>query len=166
MKWLGNSRYDVTTPVKSTADAKVFQQTRKRDVERIRAGLGKMVSVVAKGHPRTKLADLPQRIAKLLGSKSAAKYVCWTLETLSLEEQATLPPPSRGCKKPTHRLVYTIDDVAATADADYDGLSALLTTAPLASSCDTLFTQFKEQNFFWKRAIISTKRRWRCRRCF
>ena len=36
---------------------------------------------------------------------------------------------------------------AAEADARYDGLSALFTTAPLQQSADELFTKFKEQNY-------------------
>ena len=35
----------------------------------------------------------------------------------------------------------------AAAAAGYDGLSALLTTAPRQQSGDTLFTQFKQQNY-------------------
>src|SRR5262249_19773945 len=36
---------------------------------------------------------------------------------------------------------------AAAADARYDGLSVLLTTAPRQYSGDELFTKFKEQNY-------------------
>src|SRR5262249_30464626 len=71
----------------------------------------------------------------------------WELQPLTPTEQAALPAPGRGCRRPTHRFVYTIDDAAAAANAQYDGLSALLTTAPLTESGDRLFTQFKEQNF-------------------
>jgi transposase len=43
--------------------------------------------------------------------------------------------------------VFTFDAAAAEADARYDGLSVLFTTAPLHYSADELFTKFKEQNY-------------------
>jgi transposase len=133
--------------VSSSADAKICQQTRQRDVQRLRTGLDKIAATVAKGHPRTKLADVPRRVAKLLGQKSAAKYVHWELQPLTPEAHAALPAPARGCRQPTHRFVYTLDEAAAQADTQYDGLSVLVTTAPGTDSTDSLFRQFKEQNF-------------------
>jgi transposase len=133
--------------VYSTADAKICAQTRQRDLERLRTGLDKIAATVAKGHPRTKLTDMPRRVAKLLGQKSAAKHVHWELRPLTPAEQAALPAPSRGCRQPTHRFVYTLDEAAAQADSAYDGLSVLVTTAPPTDSADHLFSQFKEQNF-------------------
>jgi transposase len=133
--------------VYSSADAKICQQTRQRDIDRLRTGLDAIAATVAKGHPRTKLADIPLRVAKLLGQKSAAKYVHWELRPLTLEERSVLPAPGRGCRQPTHRFVYTLDEAAAQADTEYDGLSVLVTTAPKTDSADSLFTQFKEQNF-------------------
>jgi transposase len=133
--------------VSSSADAKVCQQTRQRDLARLRAGLDKIAAAVASGHPRTTLADIPRRVAKLLGQKAAARYVRWELQPLSADEQAALPAPARGCRRPTHRFVYTLDEAAAQADAVYDGLSALVTTAPMTHSGDSLFRQFKEQNY-------------------
>lgn len=133
--------------VSSSADAKVCQQTRQRDLERLRTGLDRIAATVAKGHPRTKLADVPRRVAKLLGQKSAAQYVHWELQPLTPEAQAALPAPARGCRQPTHRFVYTLDEAAAQADTEYDGLSVLVTTAPRTNSADRLFSQFKEQNY-------------------
>jgi hypothetical protein len=66
---------------------------------------------------------------------------------LTAAEQAALPPPSRGCRRPTCRFHYEFDAAAAVAAAGYDGLSALLTTAPREQSGDTLFTQYKQQNY-------------------
>jgi transposase len=131
----------------SSADAKVCQQTRQRDLERLRTGLDRIAATVAKGHPRTKLADVPRRVAKLLGQKSVAKYVHWELQPMTPEAQAALPAPARGCRQPTHRFVYTLDEAAAQADTQYDGLSVLVTTAPRIDSADRLFSQFKEQNY-------------------
>jgi transposase len=133
--------------VYSTADAKICQQTRQRDLDRLRTGLDTIAATVAKGHPRTKLTDIPCRVAKLLGQKSAAEYVHWDLRPLTAAEQAALPAPGRGCRQPTHRFEYTLDEAAAQADTEYAGLSVLVTTAPQTDSGDCLFTQFKEQNF-------------------
>lgn len=133
--------------VYSTADAKVCAQTRQRDLARLRTGLDKIAATVARGHPRTQLRDIPRRVAKLLGQKAAAKYVHWQLLPLTPAEQAACPAPGRGCRLPSHRFVYTVDDAAALADTQYDGLSVLVTTAPRTDSADSLFRQFKEQNF-------------------
>jgi transposase len=64
---------------------------------------------------------------------------------LTADEQAALPPPARGCRRPTHRFVFHYDEAAAQAAATTDGYSALLTTAPLTRSADTLFSEFKQQ---------------------
>src|SRR5207302_3663642 len=66
---------------------------------------------------------------------------------LTAAEQADLPPPSRGCRRPTYRFHYEFDEAAAVAAADYDGLAALVTTAPREQSGDRLFSQYKEQNY-------------------
>ena len=70
----------------------------------------------------------------------------WEMIPLTEAEQAALPPPGRGCRRPTFRFHYEFDAAAAAAAADYDGLSALLTTAASQQSGDTLFTQYKQQN--------------------
>src|ERR1700730_15252307 len=66
---------------------------------------------------------------------------------LTEAEQAVLPPPSRGCRRPTYRFHYEFDEAAAMAAAQYVGLSALGTTAPLEQSGDCLFTQYNEKNY-------------------
>jgi transposase len=131
----------------STADAKICQQTRQRDLDRLRAGLDKIAAVVRRGHPGTKLESISRRVANLLAKKAAAQYVHWELKPLSAQQQAALPPPVRGCRRPTHQFVYHLDEAAAQADTRHDGLSALVTTSPLNQSGDLLFTMFKEQNF-------------------
>jgi transposase len=133
--------------VYSSADEKACQQTRQRDGARLRAALDKLAAAVAQGHPRTRLEVIPRRVATRLGRKKAANYVQWELQALTAAEQAALPAPRRGCRRPTHRFVYTFDEAAAAADAHYDGLSVLVTTAPHTDSGDSLFTKFKEQNF-------------------
>jgi hypothetical protein len=86
-----------------------------------------------------------RRVVKLFGARGAARYFRWELVSLTTQEQAALPPPGRGCRRPTHRFLFHYDEAAAHADAADDGYSALLTTAPLTRSADTLFTEFKQQ---------------------
>src|SRR5450631_329438 len=94
----------------------------------------------------TPATSVARRIAKLFGQRGAAAYFHWELQPLTPDEQAALPPPTRGCRLPTHRLVYHYDAARAEADAAYDGLSVLVTTAPRIESADVLFSQFKQQN--------------------
>lgn len=130
----------------SSADQKVCQQERQRAVAHIRAGLERIALSVASGHHLCHEAtQIHRRVAKLLGKRGAARYFRWDLVSLSPVEQAALPTPARGCRRPTHRFVFHYDEVAVQADAADDGYSALLTTAPPSRSADTLFTEFKQQ---------------------
>jgi hypothetical protein len=130
----------------SSADQKVCQAERQRSVAHIRAGLEQIARSVAGGHfSWHDPVQIQRRVVKLLGKRGAARYFRWELVPLSANEQAALPPPARGCRRPTHRFVFHYDQAAAQADAADDGYSALLTTAPLTRSADTLFTEFKQQ---------------------
>jgi Domain of unknown function (DUF4277) len=130
----------------SSADQKVCQAERQRAVAKIRAGLEQIAQSVARGHTAWHdPVQIHRRAVKLCGERGAARYFHWELVPLSADEQAALPPPGRGCRRPTHRFVFHYDAAAAQADAAADGYSALLTTAPLTRSADTLFTEFKQQ---------------------
>lgn len=131
----------------SSAAAKACRKTRQRDFERIRVELDKIAAAVQRGHPQTKLDNIPTRVAKLLGNKALAKHVRCQLLPLTPAEQAALPPPGRGSRRATHRFVYSIDEDALQEQAKYDGLSVLVTTAPTTESEDSLFSKFKEQNY-------------------
>lgn len=131
----------------STADQKVCRQTREKAVAKIRAGLERVAATVRRGHPATTAASIERRVAKLLGDRGAARYFRWEWVALTASERAALPPPTRGCRRPTHRFVFHYDASAAEAEAAYDGYSALLTTAPRTASADHLFTHFKRQNY-------------------
>jgi hypothetical protein len=89
---------------------------------------------VQRGHPATTQASIERRVAKLLGRRGAARYFRWKWLALTPQEQAALPAPSRGCRRPTHRFEFHYDTAAAEADAAYDGYAALLTTAPRTTS--------------------------------
>jgi len=130
----------------SSADQKVCRQKRERVVAKIRASLEHLAQLVARGYSRyTDPIKVHQRAAKLVGEQNAARYYRWELLPLTSAEQAALPPPQRGCRRPSHHFVFHYDEQAAQADTAYDGYSALLTTAPITQSADTLFTQFKQQ---------------------
>jgi transposase len=131
----------------STADQKVCRQTRDQAIAKIRAGLEKIAATVQRGHSRSNRAAIERRIIKLFGNKSARHYFRWEFIPLTPAEQAALPLPQRGCRRPSYRLVFHFDPARAEADASYDGLSALVTTAPLLHSADTLFSEFKQQNY-------------------
>jgi transposase len=131
--------------VRSTADQKAGLATRQRNIDKIHAGLERLQQAVARNHKATKLDAIPERVAKLLGNKAAARYFRWSLEPLREAERLALPPPDKNCTRPTHRLTFSLDEQVVADSARYDGLSVLVTTAPLASSCDSLFSQFKKQ---------------------
>lgn len=133
--------------VYSSADAAICRQTRERDLVRLREGLAAIAQTVARGQSQTTQATIARRVTRLFGNRAAAQFFHWEMLPLTAAEQAALPPPARGCRRPTFRFHYEFDDDAAAAAADYDGLSALLTTAGQAHSGDSLFTQYKQQNY-------------------
>lgn len=130
----------------SSADQKVCQAERARSIAKIRAGLEKIAQSVARGYTAWHdPVQIHRRVVKLFGQRGAARYFRWELVPLSAAEQTALPRPGRGCRRPTHRFVFHFDAAAAQSDAADDGYAALLTTAPLTRSADTLFTEFKQQ---------------------
>jgi len=130
----------------SSADQKVCQAERERSIAKIRAGLEKIAQSVTRGHAAWHdPVQIHRRVVKLFGERGAARYFRWELVPLSAAERDSLPRPQRGCRRPTHRFVFHFDEAAAQLDAKDDGYSALLTTAPLTRSADTLFTEFKQQ---------------------
>jgi Domain of unknown function (DUF4277) len=133
--------------VHSSADEAICRQTRERDVVRLREGLAEIAATVARGHPQTTQASIARRVTRLFGNRAAAHFFRWEMIPLTAAEQAAVPAPGRGCCRPRYRFHYEFDEAAATAAARYDGLSALLTTAPRQQSGDALFTQFKQQTF-------------------
>lgn len=133
--------------VYSSADAAICRQTRERDLVRLRDGLEAIAATGLRGHPQTTQASIARRVTRLFGNRAAAHFFRWEMLPLTAAEQATLPVPGRGCRRPTYRFHYEFDAAAAAAAAEYDGLAALLTTAPRQQSADTLFTQYKQQNY-------------------
>jgi transposase len=133
--------------VYSSADAAICRQTREQDSQRLGAGLERIAASVARGHPKTTQASIARRVTELFGRRAAARFFRGEMAPLTPEEQAALPEPGRGCRRPAYRFTFAFDAAAAAADAAYDGLSVLVTTAPRTQSADGLFTQFKGQNY-------------------
>jgi hypothetical protein len=134
--------------VHSSADEKGCRQRRAENIAKIQAGLEAIAAKVQRGHVRCQPETIRRQVDRLFGKRAAARYFCWQLETLTPEQQAALPPPAvAGPYRPRYRFTFTFDQAAAQADARYDGLSVLYTTAPLTRSGDELLSQFKQQNF-------------------
>jgi hypothetical protein len=131
----------------STADERECRQRRRTNSAKIQSGLEKLQAKILRGHPQCTTASILKQITRLLGKRAAARYFTWQLVPLTAEEQAAVPAPGRGQRRPTQRLEFHYDPAAAQADERYDGLSVLLTTASLQHSGDQLFTKYKEQNY-------------------
>jgi hypothetical protein len=133
--------------VHSSANEKFARERRALHITKIRTGLEALAARVQRGHAHIQPATVHRSVNRLFGNRWAARYFRWQLVPLTPQEQADLPPPGPGCRRPGYRLVFTFDAAAAEADARYDGLSVLFTTAPRQHSADELFTKFKEQNY-------------------
>ena len=131
----------------STADQKVAARNREKSVEKLRAGLAKLARSVADGRRNTDPTSVARRVGKLFGKRQAAGYFAYDMIPLSKKERQRLPPSPRGCKRPTHRFEFTYDKKAAELDAEYDGYSVLVTTAPRTQSADLLFSKYKQQSY-------------------
>jgi transposase len=133
--------------VHSSAAAKESKLRREKNIAKIHAGLDIIVRKLEKAHTSTTPDSVTRQMTKLLGKKSAANFFHWELVALTAAEQAALPHPAKGHRLPTHRLVYSFDQVAAEADEKHDGIYALVTTAPLTWSGDALLTEYKRQTY-------------------
>ena len=133
--------------VHSSAAAKESQQRREKNIATIRAGLEASARKLQKAHTSTTPESVTRQITQLLGKRSAAQFFRWQLVPLSEAERALLPPPAKGHRYQTHRLVYSFDQAAAEADKHHDGIYALVTTAPLTWSGDALLTEYKRQTY-------------------
>lgn len=131
----------------STADQKVAANNREKSVQKLRAGLEHLAKSVAEGRRNTDPAAIDRRVSKLFGKRQAARYFTYQMLPLTKQQGKQLRPPQRGCKRPQHRFEFSYDLQAAQQDADYDGYSALVTTAPRSDSADALFTKYKQQNY-------------------
>ncbi len=130
----------------STADQKVARQQRDRQIEKILSELEKIQQSVAAGNRNTDPASITRRVERVFGSKKAAKYFSYEMIPLLPKQQAKLPRPGRGRKRPTHRFQFRFDKTLQKQDEQYDGLSVLVTTT-MQRSTDELFAKFKQQTY-------------------
>lgn len=134
--------------VYSTADEKVVRQQRQKQINKLREGLQKIEQSVAAGRRSTDEKSVSRRLTKLFGTKQAARYFSWEMKPLTESQRSKLPKPARGCRRPTHRFVWSFDESLLIEDEQYDGYAVLVTTVPPSrASADTLFTRFKQQNY-------------------
>jgi transposase len=132
----------------STADQKVVRKQRKKQIDKLRQGLEQIQKSVAAGRRGTDLDAVTRRVGKLFGTKEAARYFHWELESLTAAQRKRLPKPGRGCKLPKHRFSFSFDGTAVKDDEQYDGYSVVVTTVPKGdASADELFTKFKQQSY-------------------
>jgi transposase len=131
----------------STADQKVAAKNREKAVQKLKDGLTNIARSVADGRRNTDPTSVARRVGKLFGKRQAAGYFTYKMVPLSKKERDRLPSPQRGCKRPTHRFEFTYDKKAAELDAQYDGYSVLVTTAPRTQSADLLFSKYKQQSY-------------------
>lgn len=131
----------------STADQKVACKNREKSIAKIRAGLEQIQRSVAEGRRHTDPTSIARRVAKVLGQRQAAAYFRFQMTPLTKHQREQLPSPSRGCKRPEYRFEFSYDETAAKRDAQYDGYSVLVTTAPLSLSADQVFTKYKQQSY-------------------
>ena len=131
--------------VRSTAGQREAGQRREKNIAKVKAGLQKLSEKWLRGHPQCTPIKIYQQIATLMGKK--AVFFTHDMVPLTSEEQAALPPPKKGHQRARHRLVWNFDEAAAKADERYDGIAALVTTAPLTQSADALFTTYKQQAY-------------------
>jgi transposase len=131
----------------STADQKVVRKQRQKQIDRLREGLEKTRQNVARGGPYSDEESVAKRMSRLYEGKDAAQYFTWRMVKLTSRELKQLPPPGRGCHRPTHRFEFTFDAKAVELAEKDDGYSVVVTTVPQnQSSADELFTKFKQQN--------------------
>jgi transposase len=131
----------------SSAADKECKARRAKNIAIIKAGLENVARKLERAHPTTTPESVARQITRLLGVKAAARHFRWQLVPLTEAERAALPPPKKGFRQQTHRLEYSFDEASAEAESRHDGVSALVTTAPLSYSGDALFTEYKRQTY-------------------
>jgi transposase len=133
--------------VDSSADRKVVRHQRQKQIDRITTEFQKIQAGVAAGRAFSDEAAVSRRVARVLGTASAAKYFAYQMIPLTGQELKELPPLGRGCRRPTHRFTFTFHEAQLRIDEKYDGYNAIVATAQRKDSADALFTRFKQQAY-------------------
>lgn len=149
--------------VKSSSAAQLEAQRREKNIDKIQKGLTTLAAKLLRGHPCNTPDSAHRNILRLMGKKSAAQVFCYDIVLLTPQEQAALPAPQSGHRRATHQLLWSLHQAAAEQAKQYDGLYALLTTAPADRfSADALFTRYKQQAYIershheWKTPLAVT----------
>ncbi|MEJ7590086.1 MAG: IS1634 family transposase [Planctomycetaceae bacterium] len=132
----------------STADQKVVQQQRQKQIQRIKDELQQIELSVAAGRYNDKMTAVSKRVARAFNSGNSDRYFAWDLTKLTPAElKAATKSTVRGGRVPTHRFTWSFDESLVKDDEANDGYSAIVTTVPPAThNADTVFTMFREQN--------------------
>lgn len=140
----------------STADRKAIRVQREKQLVKLKAELNQIAASVSVGRRGTDPAAISKRIARVFGSKDAAKFLQWNLTPLTSEEQTALllqratsdVKPVRGAGKVTHRFEWSVNEALMMATAENDGYSAMVTTVPSSEkSTDEIFSRYRLQNY-------------------
>ena len=140
----------------STADRKAIRVQREKQIVKMKAELTQIAVSVSVGRRGTDRAAISKRIARVFGSKDAAKFFQWDLKPLTPEEKTTLlalqatseTKPVQGSGKATHRFEWSFDEALMTAVSHDDDYSAMVTTVPEAEkSVDEIFSRYRLQNY-------------------
>ena len=123
--------------VHSTAGEREERERREDNVVAIRAGLAELADKLQRGHPQSTTESIQRQIVRLLGTRDAARFFRWQLIPLTAAEREAWPAPRKGFTRPTHRLEWSFDEVAATASQTADGISVLVTTASTRGTSST-----------------------------
>jgi transposase len=133
--------------VHSSANAKEAKARRAQNIATIKAGLESIAAKLVRAHASTTTASVEGALQRLLGKKKEARFFHYELVPLTDEECAALPPPTRGGRRQTQRLIFTFDEDAARAEERDDGIAILVTLAPPSWTADALFTEYKRQTY-------------------
>jgi len=135
----------------STADQKVCQALRTKQIAKLQQELTQLARRIDEGRPNnTDAQSLTARVEKLLAKQTAGKYFRWKLVPLTKAERDSWAKPTsgHGCKRPTVRLEFSLDQATVDRDAQEDGYAAIVTTVPQhQASADELFTKYKQQAY-------------------
>jgi hypothetical protein len=132
--------------VHSSSGEREERSRREQNIQRIRIGLEQIASKLRRAHPASTPESIHRQIVRLMGQRDAAGFFHWQVVALSEAEIEQQPAGGKGFKRPSHRLEWSLDQVAAETASQYDGLSILLTTAACTESADALFSQYKQQS--------------------
>jgi len=132
--------------VHSTADEKTCRAMREKYTGKIGGELEKIQRGVDSGRLREP-QEVHKRVLQAYGRKEAQKYFAYEVRPLTPQEKESLPRPPRGHARAMLKFGYRYDAAKAQEDAQFDGVSAMLTNLPRQShSTDEVFTDFKEQH--------------------